>query len=381
METAYLVTNGNMGGTAGDATLILRRARAMYDVKNIYTKICLLNPVKQGKVNTGDYFYSIETYDNKAAIKGAILEQKPKYVILYGDKIQMMTAEFHRFVRKNDLKTKVVVDIQGAVEEKVEYSTSFVRKHVVYPLSRYFFHKAVKNADGVFVVSDEIKDKCEKARENSSRAIEYYKVRCGFEKLASAEEIQDYRRRFREDKGLNDDTIVFCYSGYRAGWQKVDEIIEHFRKYDAFNQNCYFAFFCNTDSDFENLLKVKFPKGNYCVELLEPSNYFQSLCGCDVGYILRDYNETNRVAFPNKFSDYLSSGLLVALNDALPEPTRLIKQLPSHHIDTNSAMAEIDKVFEKCEQRSADYKSFVELSLKLGKKELLYSEQIKQSKL
>ena len=31
MKTAFLVTNGNMGGTAGDATLILRRAKAMYE--------------------------------------------------------------------------------------------------------------------------------------------------------------------------------------------------------------------------------------------------------------------------------------------------------------------------------------------------------------
>ena len=350
----------------------------MYEEKNLYTKILLLDPVEQGNVNTGDYFYSIEVCESKNILKQMILEQKPLYTILYGDKIQMMTSELHRFVQKNKIDTKIVVDIQGAVEEKKEYSNSFIRKHVVYPLSRYFFQKAVRNADAAFVVSDEIQDKCEKARKNTKGSLEYYKVRCGFEELASAEQIKEYRNNFRKSKNIADDTLVFCYSGYRAGWQKVEDIIEHFREYDAFCPNCYFAFFCNTDAEFEALLEHKFPRGNYCVELLKPADYYASLCGCDVGYILRDYNETNRVAFPNKFSDYLSSGLVIALNDALPEPMRLIKKLPSHYVDTNTAMSDISVVFDKLQQRASDYEGFVKASLSLGEKELLYSEQIKK---
>ena len=376
MHTAFLVTNGNMGGTAGDTTLILRRARALYEKKEIFTKILLLNPVPQGDVNKGDYYYSIDTCPSKSQLKQMLLEQQPRLVILYGDKIQMMTASLRRFIKKRNLKTEIVIDIQGAVEEKKEYSNSFLRKHIVYPISRFFFKRAARNANAAFVVSDEIKDKCKKAGKGNS--LKFYKIRCGFEELATADQIKSYRQNFRLAKGISEETLVFCYSGYRAKWQKVEEIIDHFKSYDAFSPNCFFAFFCNTDDEFEGLLKKSFPKGNFCVELLKPADYFKSLCGCDMGYILRDYNETNRVAFPNKFSDYLSSGLVVALNDALPEPTRLIKSLPTHYVNTDEAMANLPAVFEKLYNRAYNYDTFLENSLALGTKELLYSAQVQK---
>ncbi len=378
MRTAFVLTNGNMGGTAGDATLILRRAKAMYSEKGYYTQILLLNPVKQGEQNCGDFFYSIDTCKDINDFRLRVLEEKPQLLILYGDKIQMMTKSLNRFIKKNNLKTKLVLDIQGAVEEKKEYSDSFLRKHIIYPISVISFRRALKNADAAFVVSDEIRDKCESAVKSKRKKLEYYKIRCGFENLEPVRNILKYREDFRKKRGISDDTIVFCYSGYRAPWQNVDEIIEHFRLFNDYKTNCYFAFFCNTDPEFEDLLKTKFPAGNYCVELLNPEDYFQSLCGCDVGYILRDYNETNRVAFPNKFSDYLSSGLIIALNNALPEPMRLIKQLPSHYIDTDLIPREIKILFDKIENRKCNYNSFVSASLDLGEKELVYDMQVRK---
>ena len=84
------------------------------------------------------------------------------------------------------------------------------------------------------------------------------------------------------------------------------------------------------------------------------------------------------MAFPNKFSDYLSSGLIIALNNALPEPMRLIKQLPSHYIDTDLIPREIKILFDKIENRKCNYNSFVSASLDLGEKELVYDMQVRK---
>ena len=379
METIMLLTNGDMGGTAGDATLILRRARAIYSEKQLFTKIFLLDQREQGKVNTGDYYYSIEKCPDKSAFRMILSKNNPKYLVLYGDKIQMMTKPLRRFIRWKGLQTKIIVDIQGAVEEKKEYSTSFLRKYVVYPLSYLNFRNAVKNADGAFVVSDEIMEKCDRCLGKDKSKMKYYKVRCGTEKVFSAEDISQFRNIFRRKKGIDNDTVVFCYSGYRAEWQKVDDIIEHFKKYDSNLNNCYFAFFCNTDLEFENKLKNSFPKGNFCVELLSPEVYFQSLCGCDVGYILRDYNETNRVAFPNKFSDYLTSGLVIALNNALPEPMRVISSCKDHFIDTDHLR--IDEAISIIQKRMNRYPQFLEECIDICEKELLYSSQVSKTEL
>jgi hypothetical protein len=374
MNIVILLTNGNIGGTAGDATLILRRARARYTEKRLFTRVVLLDQQEQGKINTGDYYYSIEECRNKSLFRALLSEENPKYLILYGDKIQMMTKSLHKYIRNMGLQTKLLLDIQGAVEEKKEYSSSFYRRYVVYPLCCWNFRNAVRNADGAFVVSDEIIEKCERYLGSGKGKLKYYKARCGTDKLFSVQEISEFRNSFRRKRGLDKETIVFCYSGYRAEWQKVNEIIEHFQKFDNRLEKCFFAFFCNTDDSFEDMLKKVFPKGNYSAELLSPEVYFQNLCGCDVGYILRDYNETNRVAFPNKFSDYLSSGLVIALNNALPEPMRVIRPFERHYIDTDHLR--LDEAIEKLKDRMNHYPQFLEECISICEKELLYSSQV-----
>lgn len=377
MDDAILITNGNMGGTAGDATLILRRAKAMYDQKQIFTHILLFKPIRQGNTNIGDYYYDISTFIRLKDLRNYIRKSDPKYVILYGDKIQIFTASIHSFIKKKHMRAKLIVDIQGIVEEKMEYSHSFFRKAVVYPLSLLNFRKAIINSDGAFVVSEEIRSRCESVRKNIKQNYVYYKVRCGTERVFEIDQILQWRKLFREKNNISDDTIVFCYSGYRSPWQKVYEIIEEFKKIDQVYDSCFFTFFCNTDEKFESLLKNTFRKNNYLVDLLSPEDYLQSLCGCDIGYILRDYNETNKVAFPNKFSDYLVSGMIVALNGALYEPMRVISNYKEHYIDIETETP--DGIMKKAKERNCHYYSFLKESNNICIKELLYSSQIEAS--
>lgn len=374
MNSILIITNGNIGGTAGDAALVLRRAKAIYNEKGLFTHILLYKPVKQGTVNTGDFFYDITKVESKSIIKSFISSVNPKYVILYGDRIQMMTAELSRYIKKESLRAKVILDIQGAVEEKKEYGDSFLRKRIIYPIALLNFKNAVNHANGAFVVSDELKLRCEEV--NNNQEFEFLKVRCGTEKLIAFEQIKSNRIEFRKKKGITNETIVFCYSGFRAPWQKVDEIIDQCIKIDKQYTNCYFAFFCNIDDAFLDKLSESFPKGNYCAELLKPEDYFKSLCGCDVGFILRDYNETNRVAFPNKFSDYLVCGLLVALNNALPEPMRLICSYDELYIDTDNS--DVSAILKKALYRHNNYNEFLEKTMRLCKDELLYDSQVRR---
>ena len=48
MDRVFLITNGNIGGTAGDSTLILRRAKAMYEEKSVHASFAYKS-VKSGK--------------------------------------------------------------------------------------------------------------------------------------------------------------------------------------------------------------------------------------------------------------------------------------------------------------------------------------------
>lgn len=375
MKEIVLITNSNIGSTAGDTTLILRRASALFD-EGFHTTILLFHAVKQGNANKGDKYYSIELCNSKKALKEHIVTLLPSYIILCGNRIQMMTCELRAFLNNNQMRTKIVLDIQGAVEESEEYSSNFLRKRFLYPLISSSFSKALQYSDGAFVVSDELIENSERRRKNSSNEYHYYKVRCGISYIPNAEEIIATRTQKRIELGLADDTVVFSYSGYRMPWQKIDEIIQQFMCFDEKMDNAYFMFFCNTDELFESKLHSCFPKGNYTVKLLGKEEYCQMLIACDVGYILRDYNETNRVAFPNKFSDYVSAGLLLAINGALPEPMRVLRNNDIPYID--SEKTDFITAMKLIEERRRNYQNYIEKALLVCENELLYSTQIKK---
>ena len=82
-----------------------------------------------------------------------------------------------------------------------------------------------------------------------------------------------------------------------------------------------------TDESFDELLKESFPKANYYAGLVSHNQIFEYLSACDVGMLIRDDNFTNRVAFPNKFSDYINAGLSIVISPSLREPTRLLENI------------------------------------------------------
>ena len=146
------------------------------------------------------------------------------------------------------------------------------------------------------------------------------------------------------------------FSGSRASWQKTDEIIACFRRYDAARDDVFFAFFCDIDDGFSKKLAESFPRKNYVLSYLSFQDYLPHLCACDIGFLVRDHNVTNRVAFPNKFSDYLSAGILVAMNDALPEPMRVLRESGLPSVDISWAP---DAVLEAARDRRENLGDFL----------------------
>lgn len=371
----FLITNSNIGLNAGNTSLVFRRSKSLFESKNIYTYFISYKS-KHSVKPTSNNFSTIFPVDSKKNLKDLIAENKPDYILIYGDKIQLLVPFLKKVIRSTRIQCEILLDVQSSIEEKKEYAPTLIRRFL-YPIYKILFISTLKKINGAFVVSDELVENCNKKVYRES--IQYYKVRCGVSELIGNDELIRNRARFRKDYHL-EDKIVFCFSGFRFGWQKIDETIEEFQYYDRQIENCFFCFFCDSDKDFEDKLSMCFPKNNYLVKLLNSSEYFSSLCGCDVGYLLRDYNETNRVAFPNKFSDYLNAGLLVAINSSLAEPFRLIKTFNVPFLNTNPS-SDLEKNLFTIGWRETHYNDYVLKTRNLIKEELLYDKQIEKLKL
>jgi hypothetical protein len=205
--------------------------------------------------------------------------------------------------------------------------------------------------------------------------FQIHKVRCGIDELITVPQRLAWREKVREAWGISPQTVVPVFSGYRLPWQKVDEIIAIFQKLDQQHQDIFFAFFCNMDPAFSQQLANAFPRGNYVVSYLSREAYFPHLCACDVGMLLRDYTTTNWVAFPNKFSDYLNAGLMVAMNQAVPEPYGLLADYKVPFVDLEIGA---NRLYTAALARQHDLAGYYGIVDPMSQNELLYATQVQK---
>lgn len=379
MSKILLITNTDMSLQSGNVVLINRRAEEIYREFQLET-LCLVVANSHSKsidhkVTGIEYVYIKKMKE----IKEFILKEKPKKIILYGLKTYLYIFFIKQLLNTLEEKVELLLDVQGAIEERIEYSKGIKRisNYPKYLIQKIVFSNAINRVDGAFVVSDELKDYCYSAvRSKKKQSFTIYKIRCGINEVITTDFKLRWRKSYRNSWGISDETIVMSFSGYRMAWQNIDRIIEVFKRYDKLYSNMFFTFFCNIDDEFIEQIERSFPKGNYIVKFLSFEEYFEHLCACDVGFIVRDYNVTNNVAFPNKFSDYLNAGLMISLNKALPEPYRMISQSGIEFCDVD--LDNIPVSMEIIKKRQNKIKEYYLKSEKICSEELLYTTQVKK---
>lgn len=374
MKDLVMITNTDMSLQSGNVVLVIRRAEEIYKEFGLKTKCFILGSERNIKHKVkGISFINIK---NKKEIENYIEKNKPKKIIFYGNSTFLLVPKISKLVKKYE--GSVILDVQGALEELIDYEKgiNFIKNYVKFFIKKKILKKALNISDGVFIVSDEMEEYCKSyLKKKKKKKIEFYKVRCGINEVISKEKKMKWRNDIRKKWGIKEKTPVMVFSGYRKPWQKIDKIIELFKKYDEELEDVFFAFFCNTDNEFEAKLKSSFKKGNYKLEFLSFENYFENLSACDIGFLIRDNNMTNKVAFPNKFSDYINAGLKLCINDALPEPIRILKKNKVDYIDLEES---IFSIINKIGERQNNLLDYYNLTEKICENELRYSKQIKK---
>ncbi|MGZ9868309.1 hypothetical protein ACU3L3_07790 [Priestia endophytica] len=374
MKKILIITTADMSLQSGNVVLINRRAEEIFKQFHVKTT-CLVLGHENAKINHKVEGIEYLTISSKQQIKTFIEHNRPSCVIFYGALSYKQIPYVKKIATNLSYKPKILLDIQGALEEGIEYSKGirwFVN-YTKYLLKRSLLSKSLNMADGAFVVSDELQEYCLSFLKRKKSTFKVFKIRCGINEVINNNQKMEWRKEIRNQWNINDDTVVMVFSGYRMPWQNIDKIIECFKQYDSKMENVFFAFYCNIDQEFEERIRNTFKKGNYKLKFLSFDEYFKYLCACDIGFLIRDKNVTNKVAFPNKFSDYLNAGLTVAMNNALPEPYRILDQNNVKYIDIDEKM---DNHIEIFNERLSNILEAYERTYSVCKTELLYSRQI-----
>ena len=122
--------------------------------------------------------------------------------------------------------------------------------------------------------------------------------------------------------GLNSEDILLIYSGSLAGWQALDNLEEILSSL-MINKNIKVLFLSQSHKTIKSLEK-KYPNKIYR-KWLSPTEVPKYLALGDYGLLLRNSNDTNRVASPVKFAEYLSAGLKVLISEDIGDFSEMVK--------------------------------------------------------
>lgn len=200
---------------------------------------------------------------------------------------------------KQQFGFKLHVDFQGAAEELVEYGGGGAK--LLFYLVKRWEKKVFQYCDCAEIVA-------ENAIKYLSNEYGYEgdtaHVPCGVSRAFDFSEYDNHRAKWRKTLGMSPCDIGVVYAGGASAWQNINELISMAKN----NPAVLFYLFMSAP------IKEAVP-ANVKIKSLPHALLVEALCAFDYGFLFRDHDVTNYVAWPNKFSEYVNARLVVLLKN------------------------------------------------------------------
>ena len=368
---------------AGDTSLVLRRAAAFYQVAGVNTVIAIFNKrylpsSPEQYLADGISFLLFDRNISTAEMADFVQQQQFVAVIFTGLYTFRFAAALARLRAQHPPTPLLLFDAHGALHETLDYGHgSLLRRYINLVRHIQFVKKLTALLDGALIVTEEQELYYRRFISETRRpSFKFLRINCGSVAIPEFDQITSWRQMIRHDHAISSETRVFVFSGIQRPWHCFPQVLEWFAAIDKSADNVFFAFFTDASEALLKKITELFPKKNYLVKLLSPDEIVPHLAACDVGVILRENNWTNYVAFPNKFSEYLNAGLLVALSPSLREPVQQLKRYGFPYISLDIKHPGILPDFTLLDERQRDYSGYYRKCVELCKYELDYHRQV-----
>lgn len=376
-KTMLVITDIDFSANAGDISLVLRRAEAFYNARGIVSVIVVLRKQFQPLEKHSLSGEAVKFFFGES-IETLLRRYSPKMVLFTGPGTYRYISTVKQYNTNNGCDIQCFLDAHGAIHEAVDYVRGVrkVRRMLSFIKAMERANRASRKANGIFHVTEELKDYYKTFLPASRRkGFKFIKINCGSEEVITK---RDHERRevLRSRWGASPDALVIVFSGLQRPWHCFDEMLDWFSELDKNNPDVFFVFFTNADDALLKKIGGALPNKNYHVQLLKSDELIDHLSACDIGVIMRDDKWTNRVAFPNKFSEYISAGLCVALSDSLREPVRLLQQNDIPFIDITGGNQVQLASHPAIEEIRNDYSGYLSKCVAMCENELNYEKQV-----
>ncbi len=331
------VTSRNILTTSGELRLIKNRAEALYQYYHTATDFLVMqskdriNSKKKEIISAGGDFFTVPL--SIINIFGSYLNLKKKLAELLNKNdysaVILSGVTMPLFIRYIQSKfNKIVgVDIHGSSEDIILLSRggtiiSKIKSRLVFLADYYPLKRNMRFADYCFVVTKELRDYV-RERFHTTNRTKFIIAPCATDNcIFDKKNYEENRQKYRAKYELDDNTPVFVYSGGVSRWQCIEETLQLFDQISERLPKARLLMFSHRVDYIRRLTN----RTDIIFDSYTPGELEKALCAADFAFLLRENCVTNNVAFPNKYLEYVKSGLKIITTPYLYEIADQIKK-------------------------------------------------------
>ena len=342
MKKVLFITSRNIFTTCGEIRLIKNRAEALYQYYGVATDFLAIakkeriNAPDKEEINSGGVREGLETQLTnpisvinsfnklKKITKKRITSNEYSAVILSGTGPQKMAS-----VIKSYSDIKIIVDCHGASETTEEALRKYsplgqVWHRIISATDRRLLKTGFKYFDGCFVVSPAL-ERYEIKKYNVGNGVKFFKIPCAT--TTESMELDKYienRVKYRNKYGIKDNEVVFVYSGGVSSWQCIEEAISLYKRIkELYERPTRLMVFSHM---IDSIKKIVGDDREIIIDSYSPVELEKALCAGDYAFLLRRKSIINEVAFPNKYLEYVKSGMRIITTPYVDEIANQVKE-------------------------------------------------------
>lgn len=261
---------------------------------------------------------------------------------------------------------KIICDCRGLGSKEILYKIDSAKNKILSEKIGNIEKFVHSNADYLFCVSKAFKMYIQGSINSSTENIEVIPCCVDTNKFNYDPKA---RIEIRRELGVSDN-FVFLYSGSFNKWQLIPQMIRLFKILKQFMVNSFFVVYTMDLQYAKMIFSVEnIDKNNVILKSIPPSLINKYLLAGDIGFLIREDNLVNNIAFPVKFAEYVSCGVPV-LSSIKSDVIDLIEKYDlGFKLKNYDDESEIRSIAEriKCNQlqlQSEEYKSRISRTIR-----------------
>jgi hypothetical protein len=337
-EIAFLVSR-NINTQSGALMLILNRSISLRDDFNINSHFINLSDVgsegactlsKNGfsvrRISTYKYnlIYLFIGFIRMFLATVSYLRRQPASVIVISGYFPVIFIGLLKLIFS---RTRILLDVHGAVEEMLEYPSDKLRIFnsfkFIYLFLKLNLFWTLKLIDGVLVVSNTLHEHLVKFHGLDINKKSFFIPCTSSNTNGYLANRNQSRNSVVKKLSISDKCILFVYSGGTSKWQCLNETLEYFCKINKglLSESSHLMLIL---SDRQYKIPKKYLHLPITLMTLSPNEIPEFLMAADFSFLIRDHSITNKVAFPNKFYEYFAYGTKCIITDAIFDIRKIV---------------------------------------------------------